>query len=743
MNTKHSSRHRPAVLPALGLGALLSCTLPLSALAEVYTVNVGSDAGQDPAITSHCAALGDATHCSLRAAIMLGNTRAGSHVINLAVPMVTIINGDLAQLRAPFTVNGNLATLNGNGHGCFNLTDSGTAALGHADGATGSQLLNLVIGNCSGAGISANGHAYVFSGNRIGTNASGLQAMPNAGHGIEVSASHVYPDTSSNFLLGLYQQFPVQPVDAAQINAFYNNLATALAALQPVLISNNLVSGNAHNGIEIFSRNIGAVMLRDNLIGTDISGNAAIANGGDGVHLVGSSFGNLIGPGNVISGNGANGIRIDAGAVYLPNFIMGNRIGISASLSTVHVGNALSGIVTDTRPDTNPTSFNPSDSALVIGPANVIADNRGANNNAYPDTLGDDHGGIVISGASRRVKVLGNTVGLAEFPAGTALASTSYGNRGDGIIVSASGNAIGSGNVIAANARHGIVVSGSSTTSTAITGNWIGTSPAFPGNFALGNGVDGVHINAASATTIGGAMAGDANQIAANRRNGIKLRNGGGDHNGWANSFQRNLVFANARVMAGVDIDLEHPENASDGPHAEYPANYANRDQAPAQICTGNETAGVCAGSTAPSGGAMTTLQWTIATHGVASFRMEFFAIDAAATTGATRMDLLGEQFVSTTAQGQPANSAACSGGRCTRTLGAVAPGRRVVMTATDITALTDMPGGSGWAGQLMCFAGNNGVILPACTVSDTSEYSNVVTLTGSDLVFGNGFEKL
>ena len=479
------------------LPAAVLCALATPACADVFNVNVATDAGQDPAITDHCAALGDTSHCTLRAAISIGNARSGSHVINIGVPAITVVNGGMTQLRAPFTINGNHATINGNGHGCFDLTDSGTAAVGHSTGATGSQLFNLVIGNCSGAGISANGHNYVFTGNFIGVNASGLLAMPNTGNGIEVSASHVYPDTGSNFLLGLYQNFPVQPVDESQINNFSNNLATALASLQPVLISNNVISGNGQNGIQIFSENIAAVTVSGNMIGTDVSGNVAIPNGADGVHLVGSSFGNLIGPGNVISGNGANGIRVDAGAVFLPNFIMGNRIGLSATLPGVHVGNALSGIVTDTRPDTSVAHFNPSSTGLVIGPANVISDNEGANNNAFPDTLGNDNGGILITGASNGIKVLHNTVGLGEFPPGTVVNSAVYGNAGDGIIVTTSGNSIGAGNVIAANARHGIVVKGSATTSTSIVGNSIGVSPAFSSSTALGNGVDGIHINQA------------------------------------------------------------------------------------------------------------------------------------------------------------------------------------------------------------------------------------------------------
>ncbi len=717
--------------------------MAMPACADIFNVNTGTDVGQDPAVTNACADLGNHAQCSLRAAITIGNARAGIHTINISVPLITVVNGGLPQLRAPFTVNGNHATINGNGHGCLDLTDSGTPAVGHSNGATGSSLLNLVIGNCNGSGISANGHNYIFTGNYIGVNTTGLVAMPNTGHGISVSASHVYPDTSSNFLLNLYNGFPVQPVDASQINAFSNNLATALASLDPVLISNNVIAGNSLNGIEIFSQNLAAVTVSGNMIGTDFTGNVAIPNGGDGVHLVGATFGNLIGPGNVISGNGANGIHVESGAVFLPNFIMGNRIGLSATLPNAHIGNALSGIVTDTKPDTSVASFNPSLTSLVIGPANLIADNQGANNNAFPDTLSGDNAGILITGASNSVKVIGNTIGLAEFPTGTALNSVAYGNKGDGIIVTTSGNSIGGGNIIAANARHGIVVRGSGTASTGITGNSIGVSPAFAGNLTLGNGVDGIHIDAASSTTVGGPSGSDANTIAANKRNGIKLRNGGGDQNGWSNLFQRNRSFHNAVTTTGIDIDLERPENGVDGPHSEFAPNYANRDQAPAQICLGTEGSGPCSGSTAPStSGGTTTLKWALDSHGPANFRLEFFAINAATTMAASSMTFLGEQLVSTDATGKPANGGACAAGRCIATLTGVAVGSRIVMTTTDITPLTDTPaGGGGWQAQLKCFIGNNGIILSACKTNDTSEYSNGALVQASDIIFKSGFE--
>ncbi len=705
------------------------------ALADIIAVDVGSDASQDPATTDHCAEQGNITHCSLRAAIMIGNQLNGSHVINIGVPTVNVINGALPTVMAPVTINGNHATINGNGHGCFSLTDSGSAALGHATGASGSQLFNLVIGNCSGDGISANGHNYIFDGNFIGVDTTGLIAMPNTGHGISISASNVYPDTSTSHLLDLYSAFPVQPIDPSQISAFAGGLTTALASLEPVLIQGNVISGNALNGIEIFSQNIAAVTVTANMIGTDLTGNVAIPNGGDGVHLVGSSFGNLIGPANVISGNGANGIRIDAGSVILPNFIMGNRIGLSATLPGVHIGNTLSGIVTDTRPDTSAGSLNPSDVSLVIGPANLIADNQGANNNAFPDTLGNDSGGILITGASKRVKVIGNTIGLAEFPTGVPLASFDYGNAGDGIIVTVSGNSIGggsigSGNTIGANARHGIVVRGSATTSTDILGNSIGVSPSFPGDLTLGNGVDGIHLDNASATMIGGVASGSTNKIVANGRNGIALRNGG-IPNGWSQLFQRNRVFGNAKNGSGIDIDQEHPANVADGPHDEFPMNYPNLDQAPVQICLGNEGSGPCLGSMAASGnGGVTTLQWTLETHGPAAFRLEFFAINAASTTTATSMAFLGEQLVSTDASGKPANSAVCTGGRCTATLPVATGGQWIVATATDITALTDTPAGDGsWRDLLKCFKDSEGVVLASCNVNNTSEYSNVAAI--------------
>jgi len=716
----------------------LTCLLARPVFADTFLIDVSSDGVQSPANTTTCAEQGNTAHCSLRAAIMLGNTRAGSHTITFSpsVLMITVINGNLPTMMAPYTMIGNhITTINGNGHGCLDLTDSGTVALGHTDGATNSSITDMVINNCGGSGINANGHSYIFAGNFIGVDATGLIAKPNVLHGIALSSSHVYPDTSSNFLLNLYNNpnFPVQPIDASQINAFSNNLATALASLTPVVISGNVISGNTKNGIEIYSQNMAAVLVSGNKIGTDLTGNIAIANGGDGVHLVGSTFGNLIGPDNVISGNSGNGIYIEAGTVFMPNYIMGNRIGLAATDASAHIGNGLSGIRSNTLPDSSLANHNPTGLALLIGPSNLISDNQGISNSTLPDTLGDDEAGVRITGASKSVKVVSNTIGLAEFPVGTPLASKAYGNVGDGIIVTSSGNTIGgsttTGNIIAGNARHGIVVSGSGTTATNIQGNLIGVHSAFVGNVALGNSVDGVHVDSANSTNVGGAAATDFNTIAGNGRNGLKIRLGSNSF-GWSNLAQRNRIYSNAKLLAGVGLDLDHNENATDTLHDEL-VNYANLDQVAPVICIGaaGEPA-ECSGFSAPvSSNGNTTLSWTFKSHGPATFRLEFFQINAASDNAATSMTFLGEQQVTTVATGLP-SGAGCSAGRCAATIAASTAGTYVLMTATDITPLTDQPGMLGdWKNNLTCFAGDLGILLPACNVNNTSEFSNVVSV--------------
>lgn len=640
-------------LAAIGIG--IGVTPSAMAASSAFVVNIGNtdltDANKGDGM---CADING--KCSLRAAIeeanALANTLLGGvatpHTITFSVNTVNVINGGLPTIAAPVTITGvpSVTTISGNSsgagskQGCISLTDAGMVALNHGSGASGSTIANLTIGNCGGSGISANGHDYKFLNNRIGVDATGLIATPNVLHGISVSASQVYPDTSTGFFSSIYNSiatpFPQIPVDASQISAFQSNLATALASLKPVLISGNVISGNTLNGIEIFSQNLTAVTVVNNKIGTDITGNIAIANGGSGIRLSGDTFGHLIGPNNVISGNTGDGIRIESDTVFLPNFIMGNRIGLAATDPTAHIGNGLNGISASTKPNGDPLKLKPTGNSLVIGPANLISDNKGGSASSDPDVMSTDYAGILLTGQANAVKVIGNTIGIGESVPGSPVASKAYGNAGDGIIVTSSGNTIGgstagTSNNIAGNVRHGIVVRGSATASTSILGNTIGVHSGLAGNFSIGNGVDGIHIDNASSVSVGGTGATDFNVIAGNGRNGIKLVNGGAQ-NGWSNFFQRNQIYSNAKLLAGVGIHLDRTQNAVDVPNdssfSEFPNTHANLDQNAPHICTGPVDTGACAGSTAPSStGSNTTLNWAITTHGPADFRAEFFRI--------------------------------------------------------------------------------------------------------------------
>lgn len=726
---KRSGKGFARIISALALGLGLTLALGSAAQAATFTVNDGGD--------THDASPGNGTcadsqgHCTLRAAIEEGNNLAGDHVIVVAVPLVTVgAFGDLPDLRAKYAISGPGSVIDGQyqqgvspGYGCISLIDSGTAALGHGSGADGSSITGLTIVRCNGAGIATNGHGYTFANNFIGITPAGT-AAPNSGAGIDLTASAVYPDT--NTLSTIYNALPVQPVDMSKITGFNSALATAWSSITaPITIAGNVISGNGADGIQIHGSNLSAVMVSNNFIGTDPTGGAAVPNGGHGVHINATSYGNMIGPGNVISGNAHDGLRDDAGEVPLPNFVMGNLIGLGLVAGN-HVGNGDNGLYADTKPSTGSapnTLPNPFGTPLVVGPLNLISDNRGMANNGTPTGWPDDpsfdvYAGVYLTGASSKIKVLGNTIGMAEF-GGAASASTAYGNSGDGIVVTTSNHTIGGpgptdANIIAGNTRHGIVVRGSSVLGNAIVGNQIGVHPGFPGALGLGNAYDGIVINAASVTAVGGGNAGEANGIAGNGRNGVALRNGG-ILNGWANLLQRNRIYGNAKQTAGVAIDLEHSLNAADDPgHAEFPPNYANGDQVPPVICLGPGDVGSCAGSAAAASSAgSTTLDWSLASH-AGSFRAEFYSIDTADANSATRMTFLGEQTVTRDILGFA--SAGCSATRCSSTVAADTRGAGLLMTVTDITNADIPPVGDG----------------PGVTdgpTGNTSEFSNVVSV--------------
>ena len=143
--------------------------------------------------------------------------------------------------------------------------------------------------------------------------------------------------------------------------------------------------------------------------------------------------------------------------------------------------------------------------------------------------------GIVLTGGGGNT-VAGNYIGTDT--GGTLdLGNTRYGVR----VASSSNNLIGGAapadrNVISGNNVDGINVSGSGNT---IAGNYIGTD--LTGMIDLGNGEDGIWLNAGSANTVGGTSATARNVISGNDWSGIAISNAGSGH-----VIQGNYIGVNA-----------------------------------------------------------------------------------------------------------------------------------------------------------------------------------------------------
>ncbi|NIM94969.1 MAG: hypothetical protein GTO18_14810 [Anaerolineales bacterium] len=172
----------------------------------------------------------------------------------------------------------------------------------------------------------------VIFGNLVGTDPTGTFAQANSAGGIEISGGR-------------------------------NNLVGGSSEAD-----RNVTSGNITAGVWLGFADTQNNTVIGNYIGTDITGTAAIGNGGEGgVVIIRGAQNNILGRDvdgerNVISGNKYDGVYIgDSGTV--DNIVSGNYIGTDAS-GKAPMGNAGHGI-----------SVNSDAGPNVIGPGNTVAFN--------------------------------------------------------------------------------------------------------------------------------------------------------------------------------------------------------------------------------------------------------------------------------------------------------------------------------------------------------------------------------
>jgi parallel beta-helix repeat protein len=487
-----------------------------TARASTYTVTTFADSGTG----------------SLREAITLANLFSDADVINFNLPTgidFVLPTSPLPAITNPVLIFGETQP----GSYCDSDfprdTKVGVRLLGSAAGA-GAVGFDIRSNNVRVSGFSVEGfssHGIVVQDaddvliacNFIGTDKAGAAAAANGGSGIRMFMSANLP------------------------------LRNQIVA--------NVVSGNLSHGIEISASS--QITIEKNVIGTDLSGSAAIKNGSNGIYLAGASGSNtqIAIRNNVVSGNALSGILVESS---LNNTIQSNKIGTNIS-GTAALANLNSGIYL--RNSANNTIGGNSDSLRNIASGNqgygVVMFGSSSNNNTVSrNFIGTDSGGTlaipntsggvvlsnnalqntigsnVISGNSfdgiglvnaNNNQIIGNFVG-AKVNGAQALA-----NSGQGInLVSSTGNYFGS-NLVSGNAGVGIQVYGAHTNT--LEGNYIGTNVT--GTVALPNGSHGISLTFGTSNNLI-----RLNYMAGNLGNGVSI-----------DSANNNQFFRN-RIGLGV-----------------------------------------------------------------------------------------------------------------------------------------------------------------------------------------------
>ena len=310
---------------------------------------------------------------------------------------------------------------------------------------------------------------------------------------------------------------PTLQIELSGINA---GGASGLVAF----VGNNTVRGlviNRFGNTGIYLDGAGNNTIQCNFIGTDATGELDRGNvTGIWVNNIANNIigGTTPGQGNLVTANFSDGLWI-VGPNANDNIVQGNYIGTNAT-GTTQVGHSSVGI--------GLSGSNNLVGGPLPGAANVIVGTNSYGMNIFSP-----------SGAFNTIQ--GNYIGT------NAAGSIGLYNLTNGIVIDtgAHDNSI-KDNVIARNNRHGIYILDATSANNVIQGNWIGTDIA--GTASLPNSENGILIDAALGTIIGGVTANEANTIINNGGHGVAIVNTTAVNN----RVRGNHIYANG----GLGIDL-------------------------------------------------------------------------------------------------------------------------------------------------------------------------------------------
>jgi hypothetical protein len=395
----------------------------------------------------------------------------------------------------------------------FLVTNTGdNGGVNPAAGAdTGTLRQAIVDADAAGTGTAANPDQIQFA---IPTTDPGYNSATGA---FTIQPLSALPTITDTVVLDATSQpgFTVTPIivlDGASAGSGVVGLTITAGNSTVKGLDINQFSGD---GIDLTTN--GGDTIQSDYIGTDVTGNVALANGGNGI-TINNVGGNTIGGAataarNIISGNTANGVEI-SGSSATGNIVEGDYIGTDVT-GSVALGNGGDGVLVEGGATNN--TIGGLTGTPGTGAGNVISGNR--------------ESGITLNSDSNLVQ--GNLVGLnaagtAALGNGSAQVGGLFGGNDEGIhIDNAANNIIGgttasARNIISANEVDGVQITGSSSTGNLVEGNYVGTD--ITGTQKFGNHANGVGVDTNSTgDTIGGTATGAGNVISGNQMSGIVL----------------------------------------------------------------------------------------------------------------------------------------------------------------------------------------------------------------------------
>jgi VCBS repeat-containing protein len=392
--------------------------------------------------------------------VISGNNGAGVSVSG----NTNVIAGNYIGPNAGGTAAIGNATFNDGFTAGVYLGGSGNRIGTNGDGMADADEGNVISGNrFRGVMVNA-GSNNVLAGNYIGTNAAGTAAVPNVAGVLLLSGTNTRIGTDGNGVGDASERnvisgntdtgivFISASVIGTAIAGNYIGLNAAGTAAVPntnmgvsVGLASNTRVGTDGNGVgdvderNIISGNIGAgvnvssvpTVVAGNYIGTNAAGTAAVPNTRAGVSLsgtvrVGSNLDgvNDAAEGNLISGNGEDGVQVFGGGAV----VAGNSIGLSSGGTAL--GNTLSGVAAQFGASANTIrrntiAYNVREGVLVLGTSSA--------NNRITENAIHSNGrlGINLSNSSTNDGVTANDIGdgdtgangLQNFPVLTAASS--------------------------------------------------------------------------------------------------------------------------------------------------------------------------------------------------------------------------------------------------------------------------------------------------------------------------------